>query len=294
MCIYILIIIGIDQYKQHIVITLLAISSSPSPHCLKPGLSEYGSSQVRVHRSPGDPPPSGGPGTWSEQDLSCFRVTSVKASCPEPDQTTASLTNGSVSLHPHCDIITCGPISALPAVSWSLCYRTCRSVSTRRLTVQVSDITSCQLKQWHHIQSAQTVTSHPVGSNSDITSRQLKQWHHIPSAQTVTSHPVSSNSDITFSPLLQIWGAAQVGGFSSLCSGIGWRGCQSDDGQTVSASRNGGTEERRRRGRWGWEGDAGTRRRSLLLVRGGAGGQEELQVESPGSPGEWDDLRTSL
>lgn len=147
MCIYILIIIGIDQYKQHIVITLLAISSSPSPHCLKPGLSEYGSSQVRVHRSPGDPPPSGGPGTWSEQDLSCFRVTSVKASCPEPDQTTASLTNGSVSLHPHCDIITCGPISALPAVSWSLCYRTCRSVSTRRLTVQVSDITSCQLKQ---------------------------------------------------------------------------------------------------------------------------------------------------
>lgn len=107
----------------------------------------------------------------------------------------------------------------------------------------------------------------------------------------------------SFPLLLQVWWAAQAGGGSSLCWGIGWRGCQANPTQTLSTSRDGGCEEGGwKGGEWtdGGGGREGARTRGQSMshhkeaaarVRGRAGGQEKPQVEwfssrSPDSPDE--------
>ena len=84
----------------------------------------------------------------------------------------------------------------------------------------------------------------------------------------MTSHPTPS----------QVQGAAQVGRGSSLCSGIGWRSCQSKRAQTDSGSGLGGCEEGDGRRRGGGTQENGGRGGGG--VWGGARGKEKLQVET--------------
>lgn len=175
MCIYIVIIIGIGQYKKHIVITLLALSPGPSPHCPKPGLSEYGSSQVRVPQVS-----RWSPSLWWSRYLVwtgsiLFQGYFGKGilSRARPDHSISDQWERKFTptlCHHHLRSNQCSPCSQLV----SLCYRTWRAVSTRRLTVQVSDITSCQLKQWHHILSDQRMTSHSLLSSCRY--EELLRW----------------------------------------------------------------------------------------------------------------------
>lgn len=83
-----------------------------------------------------------------------FRVILGKEFCPEPDRTTASPTNGSVSFRLHNDIISpvqsrCSTLSPFPC----FCRRTQRCAATCHLSVQVSHITSGPPTRRPHILS---------------------------------------------------------------------------------------------------------------------------------------------
>ncbi len=94
--------------------------------------------------------------------LSGFRVISVKASCPEPDQTTVSLTNGSVSSHP----------LHMTSSVWS---NQCSSLQ-QLVSVSLSEHEGLFLPV---ISQSRSVTSHPVCTPDDITSCHMLGWFEM-------------------------------------------------------------------------------------------------------------------